>query len=157
MKLITTHKLVVTALLAGIGFGWYCTYKVMDGRIDNIQSAHTEQLRVREVQRAKDEVAAREAERQLAVRAGQIEQEKVNAIATVRSDADALIARLRKQAASKPANPSGVPTACTTGETPTGAVVPDGAGEPMVRLAERADELRAGLAACYRAYDSIGR
>lgn len=147
----------VGAFTVGMLSGGYGVYKVMDGRIDKINAAHTEQLRVREVQRATDERAARERENALATRAGQIEQEKENAINAVRTDADALIARLRQQAASKPASPGRVPSAAAACETPTGATVPDRAGEDLVRLAARADELRTALGACYQAYDSLGQ
>lgn len=157
MSILPTWTIAAGALALGIAGGAYVDHKVMQGRIDKIQIAHTEQLRVREVQRAKDEVAAREAERLLAVRAGQIEQEKVNAIAAVRSDADALIARLRKQAASKPANPGGVPAAGPACQSALGTVVPERSGEDLVRLAERADQQRAALGACYQAYDSVAR
>lgn len=156
MSILPTWPIAAGALALGIAGGAYVDHKVMQGRIDKIQIAHTEQLRVREVQRAKDEVAARESERLLAVRAGQIEQEKVNAIAAVRSDADALIARLRKQAASKSANPSGVPTAGPACQSAAGGELSDSGREDIVRLAERADQQRAALGACYQAYDSIG-
>lgn len=157
MSIIPTWPFVAGALVIGLAGGAYVDHKVMQGRIDKIQIAHTEQLRAREVQRAKDEVAARETERQLALRAGQIEQEKTDEIARVRTDADALIARLRKQAASKPTGTGGVPTACATGEDAAGPAVPVGTGEDLVALAQRADEVRAALGACYQAYDSVGR
>lgn len=146
----------VGAFTVGMLTGGYGVYRVMDGRIDKITTAHTEQLRAREVQRASDERAARERENALATRAGQIEQEKENAINAVRTDADALIARLRRQAASKPTSPGRVPSATAACETPAGAVVPVGAGIDLVALAQRADEMRAALGACYTAYDSIG-
>lgn len=157
MSIIPTWPIAAGALVIGLGVGAYADHKVMQGRIDKITIAHTEQLRVRDVQRAKDELAAREKERQLALAAGRIEQEKVNAINAVRSDADALIARLRKQAASKPTNPGGVPTPATTCESAAGANVSIGVGENLVGLAQRADEMRAALGACYQAYDSVGR
>lgn len=157
MNILPTWPFVAGALVIGLAGGAYVDHKVMQGRIDKIQIAHTETLRQREVQRVKDEVAARETERQLALRAGQIEQEKQNEIAAVRSDADALIARLRKQAASKPTSTGGVPTACSAGEDAPGPAVPVGTGEDLVALAQRADEVRAALGACYQAYDSVGR
>lgn len=157
MSIIPTWPFVAGALVIGLAGGAYVDHKVMQGRIDKIELAHTKTLRQREVQRAKDEVAAREAERLLALRAGQIEQEKTDEIARVRSDADALIARLRKQAASKPTGTGGVPAACSAGEDAAGPAVPVGTGEDLVALAQRADEVRAALGACYQAYDSVGR
>lgn len=156
MSILPTWPIAAGALVLGIAGGAYVDHKVMQGRIDKIQIAHTEQLRVREVQRANDERANRDKEQAQANKMGQIEQEKQDAIATVRSDADALIARLRKQAASKPTNPGGVPTAGPACQSAVGAVVPERGGEDLVRLAQRADEVRAALGACYLAYDSIG-
>lgn len=145
----------VGAFTLGMAGGAWIDHHFMQSKIDRLNAALTEQLRVREVQRATDERAAREREKALATRAGQIEQEKENAINAVRTDADALIARLRQQAASKPASPGRVPSAAPACETPAGATVPDRAGEDLVALAQRADEMRAALGACYTAYDSI--
>lgn len=157
MKLIPTWPIAVACLVIGLGSGAYIDYTIMQGRIDKLTAEHTEQLRVREVQRAKDEAAARDVERQLSIRAGEIEQRKNDEIATVRTSADALIARLRQQANSKPACPGRLPQATASGEAAAGAVVPERVGEDFIRLAERADQLRAALDACYSAYDSVGR
>ena len=154
--MISKNTIVLAAMLGLGGFcGGWITYNMMGAKIQKITATHTEQLRVREVQRATDERAARERESALATRAGQIEQEKENAINAVRTDADALIARLRQQAASKPTGSGRVPSTTAACETPAGATVPDRAGEDLVRLAARADELRTALGACYQAYDSI--
>lgn len=155
MSILPTWPIAAGCLALGILGGAYVDHQIMDAKIQKITAAHTEQLRVREVQRATDERVARERENALATRAGQIEQEKENAINAVRTDADALIARLRQQAASKPASPGRVPSAAATCETPAGATVPDRAGEDLVRLAARADELRTALGACYQSYDSL--
>lgn len=157
MSILPTWPIAAGALVLGLAGGAYFDHKVMQGRIDKITIAHTKELQARDAQRVRDEVSARETERVLAIRAGQIEQEKADEITRVRTDADALIARLRKQAASKPANPGGMPTACPTGEVGAGRELHLSSREDFVRLAERADQLRAGLAACYRAYDSIGQ
>lgn len=157
MNLLPTWPIAAFGLALGLGIGVYADHKVMQGRIDKMTVAHTEELRVREVQRAKDEVAARENERVLTVKAGQIEQEKTDAINRVRSDADGLIARLRNQAASKPANPSRLPATGSDCQVATGPTIPERTGTDLVALAERADQLRAGLSACYQAYDSVAR
>jgi hypothetical protein len=157
MNLLPTWPIAVGGLVIGLAGGAYIDHSIMESRFNKLVAAHAEELRLREVQRAKDEVAAREEERRLTVRAGQIEQEKTDEINRVRTSADALIARLRNQATSKPASPSGVPQAATACESTAGAVVPERTGEQLVRLAERADEQRAGLAACYQAYDSLAR
>lgn len=157
MSILPTWPIAAGALVIGLAVGAYADHKVMQSRIDKITIAHTEELRVREVKRADDERAARTREQLLASQIGLIEQEKQNAITTASTTANALIERLRKQAASKPANPSGVPQAAPACETTAGPVVPIGTGTDLVALAERADQQRAALSACYQAYDSIGR
>ena len=128
-----------------------------EAKYTRLVSQNQEAARVAQVKRGDDERAAREKEVLQAKAIGKIEKEKQDAIATVRSDADALIARLRKQAASKPANPGGVPAAGPACQSAAGGVVPERGGEDLVRLAERADQQRATLGACYQAYDSVAR
>lgn len=157
MSILPTWPIAAGALVIGLAAGAYADHKVMQGRIDKITIAHTEELRVREFKRADDERAARTREQLLASQIGLIEQEKQDEITKASTSANALIERLRKQAASKPANPSGMPQAAATCETTARAVVSESAGSDLVSLAERADQQRAALSACYQAYDSIGR
>lgn len=157
MSILPTWPIAAGALVIGLAVGAYADHKVMQSRIDKITIAHTEELRVREVKRADDERAARTREQLLASQIGLIEQEKQDAITTASTSANALIERLRKQAASKPANPSGMPQAAPACETTAGPVVSESTGNDLVSLAERADQHRAALSACYQAYDSIGR
>lgn len=155
MNSITAHKLVLAALFAGIGFGWYFTYEVMSARIDKITAAHAEELRQREVQRATDERTARNNERQMVEAIGLVEQEKTNEIARIRGVAAADIARLQNRPDRKPAGPSGVSEAGTDCKGSTGAELSRPDGEFLVGFAARADEQRAALSACYQAYDSV--
>lgn len=157
MSILPTWPIAAGALVIGLAGGAFIDHKIMQGRIDKITIAHTEELRVREVDRANDERAARTREQLLASQIGLIEQEKQDAITTASTSANALIERLRKQAASKPANPSGMPQAAPACETAAGPVVSEPVGVNLVALAERADQHRAALSACYQAYDSIGR
>lgn len=157
MALIPTWPIAAICLAVGLAGGTVATRMVYVGKIDKMTAQHTEQLRQREVQRAKDEANARNIERQLVEVNQTIEQEKSDAINRVRADADGLIARLRKQADSKPASPSGMSSTAPTCESPAGGIVPSGSGEGVVRIAERAEIQRAGLDACYKAYDAIGR
>lgn len=157
MSILPTWPIAAGALALGLAGGAYIDHKIMQGRIDKIQIAHTEELRVREVKRAEDERAARTREQQLAAKVGQIEQERQDEVAKVRSSADSLIERMRKQANSKPTNSGGVRPSCPAGESAAGADVPIGIGEDLVRLAQRADELRTALGACYKAYDSFSQ
>lgn len=157
LKLIPTWPIAVGALAIGLGAGAYADHKVMQGRIDKLVIAHTEELRKREVQRAKDEVAAREEERRLVARAGEIEQEKENAIASIRAaHADELI-RVQNRPARKPAGTGGVPAPGPACQGSTGAELSREDAGFLIGFAARADEHRAALSACYSAYDSIGR
>lgn len=155
MSILPTWPIAAGALAIGLAVGAYADHKVMQGRIDKIQIAHLAELSARDAQRIQDEVAARNKEQQLSARAGQIEQEKQNAIAIVRSDADALIARLRKQASAKPASASPVSSPAAACESAAGGELPDRSREDFVRLAERAEAQRAALSACYTTYDSL--
>lgn len=157
MSILPTWPIAAGALVIGLAVGAYADHKIMQGRIDKITIAHTEELRVREVDRANDERAARIKEQAQTMRISQIEQERINEVANVRSSADALIERMRKQASSKPTSSSAVSSTCPSSQVSAGAAVPSGIGEDLVRLAERADEQRSALSACYQAYDSIGK
>lgn len=155
MSILPTWPIAAGALVIGLAGGAYVDHKIMESRIDKITIAHAKQEEQRVLQRTRDEVAARENERILVERANQIEQERLNEVANIRSQSDALIARLRQQAASKPANPSGMPPTCTPSEIASGGTVPIGVGEDLVALAQRADEVRTALGACYKAYDLL--
>lgn len=154
MALIPTWPIAAICLAVGVAGGAVSTRIVYVGKIDKLKAEHTEVLRVREVQRARDEVAARQEERRLTLRAGEIEQEKINALNRTRTDADALIDRLRKQASAKSSGPSAVPGAPAACENPAGGAILAGSREDIVRLAQRAAEQQAELAKCYAAYDS---
>lgn len=157
MSILPTWPIAAGALVIGLAGGAFIDHKIMQSRLYKITIAHTEELRVREVKRANDERAARTREQLLASQIGLIEQEKQDAITTASTTANALLERLRKQAASKPANPGGMPQAAPACETTAGPVVSESTGVNLVALAERADQHRAALSACYQAYDSIGR
>jgi TolA-binding protein len=157
MSILPTWPIAAGALVIGLAGGAFIDHKIMQSRIDQINIEHAEGLRVREVKRADDERAARTREQLLASQIGLIEQEKQNAINQASTTANALLERLRKQAASKPANPGGMPQAAPACETTAGPVISESTGNDLVSLAERADQQRAALSACYQAYDSIGQ
>lgn len=164
LKIIPTWPIAVGTLVIGLALGAGIDHLWMDGKVDRLTASvtkmkaeHAETLRVREVKRADDERAARLRESNMALRVGEIQQEKEDAIARTRTDADALIARLRKQAASKPTSPGGLPGAAPACQGAAGGELPDRSREDFVRLAQRAAELQAALGACYSAYDSVGR
>lgn len=144
-------------LVVGLCGGAYVDHSVMGSRINKMTAAHAEELRVREVQRAKDEQVARAKEQTLTAQIATIEQARVNENTASSTAADALRERLRNQATSKPANPSRVPQAAAACEATPGAVIPERTGNDLIQLAQRADELRSALSACYQAYDSVAR
>lgn len=156
-KLIPTWPIAVGCLAIGLGAGAYADHKVMQGRIDKIQMAHTEELRQREVKRGQDERAARQVEQELAARAGQIEQEKENEISRIRTDYASAIARLQQRPDRKPAAASPVPGATPACQGATGLELSRADAGFLVGEAARADEQREALRACYAAYDSLGR
>lgn len=153
-KLIPTWPIVAAGIVFSFGLGAYADHKVMQGRIDKTTIAHAEELRVREVQRVKDEVAAREEERRLAARAGEIEQEKENAIASIRAAHADELNRVQNRPARKPAAPSGMPAPGSACQGSTGAELSREDGGFLAGEAARANELRAALSACYQVYDS---
>lgn len=155
LNLIPKWPFVAGALVLGLGAGAYADHKVMQGRIDKMVIAHAETLRVREVQRVKDEVAAREEERRLVLRAGEIEQRKTDEIATIRSAHADDLSRLQQRANRKPTPASGLPSASPACQGSTGAELSREDAAFLVGEAARADEHRAALNACYQAYDSM--
>lgn len=155
-NLIPTWPFAAGALVIGLGVGAYADHKVMQGRIDKMVIAHSETLRVREAQRAKDEVAAREEERRLVLRAGQIEQEKTNEIATIRAAYSDELGRLQQRANRKPTPAGAVPGPAPACQGSTGAELSREDASFLIGEAARADEQRAALSACYQAYDAVG-
>lgn len=146
---------IVASFSMGLGAGVYGDHKVMQGRIDKINLAHAEELRVREVQRVKDEVAAREEERRLSLRVGEIEQEKVNEVAKIRGDYERTISGLQQRANRKPTPASGTAAPVANCQGSTGAELSREDAVFLIGEAARANEQRAALSACYQAYDAV--
>lgn len=164
MSIVPTWPIAAAALAVGVALGagadrlWMAPQvSKAEKRYADLDAQVREQARLREVQRGVDERKAREKEQQMAAEVGRVEQEKLDEIARTKSAADALIARLRQQQAfaSKPTGTGGVPSAGAACPAAAGGGFSAGSGEGVVRLAERANQLRAGLAACYAAYDSV--
>lgn len=155
MSLIPTWPFVAGALIVGTLAGGYADHLVLESRIDKLNVVHAEELRQREVQRATDERTARNNERQMTEAVGLAEQEKTDEIARIRIAAAADVARLQNRPDRKPTPAGGVPQATPACQGATGAQLSRPDAEFSLRLAERADEQRAALAACYKAYDSV--
>lgn len=154
-KLIPTWPFVVGALVVGLGAGAYADHKVMQGRIDKMTIAHAEELRVREVQRVKDEVAAREEERRLTVAINNIQQGQVNEIAKIRHGYELTISGLQQRANRKPTPTGATPAPVANCQGSTGAELSREDSIFLIGEATRADEQRAALSACYQAYDAV--
>jgi hypothetical protein len=157
MSLVPTWPIAVGTLVIGLLAGAYADHTVMSARIDKLNAAHSEELRQREVQRAADELKARNNERQMTEAVGLAEQEKTDEIAKVRTTAAADIARLQNRPDRKPIAAGGVPQAAAACAGSTGAELSRPDAEFSLGLATRADEQRAALSACYKAYDAIGQ
>lgn len=155
MSILPTWPIAAGALVIGLAGGFYFEHTRLGAKIDRMVADNAEAERQRQLVRADDERLARAQEQALSVRAGKIEQEKINEIAQVRTAADALVERVRKQAASKPARTSPVSGTAATCAPAPGGELPDRSREDFVRLAERANVLRAGLAACYGWADEV--
>jgi hypothetical protein len=164
MSIVPTWPIAVGALAVGVALGagadrlWMAPQVAKaEKKYTDLDAAVREQARLREVQRSKDEREAREKEQRMAAAISRAEQEKTDEIARNRSAADALIARLRQQAAAarQPTSAGGVPAPSTAGQDGAGPGLPAGSGERVVRLAERANTIRAGLAACYKWADAV--
>lgn len=156
MSIIPTWPIAAGALVIGLGVGAYADHKVMQSRIDKITIAHTEQLRVREVQRANDERAERSKEQAWTFKLNEVEQRRIDENERLRTIAASATASVQQRPNRQPAPASGsspTPTAC---KAATGAELSRPDAEFLIRLAERADEMRAALGACYQAYDSVG-
>lgn len=154
-KIIPTWPFVVGALVVGLGAGAYADHKIMQGRIDKMVIAHAETLRVREVQRVKDEVAAREREQEWVLRVNQSEQRRINETHDIRAAHAAELERVQNRPARKPTGTSGAPAPVANCQGSTGAELSREDAIFLVGEATRADELRAALSACYSAYDVV--
>lgn len=157
MSILPTWPIAAVCLALGVAGGALTTRVVYVGKIDKLTAQHTEQLRVREVQRATDERTARNNERQLVEAAGLIEQEKVNEITRIRNDSAAAIARLQNRPDRRPARTGGASPQTPACQGATGAELSRSDAIFLDGESTRADEQRAALSACYAAYDSIGQ
>lgn len=157
MALIPTWPIAAICLAVGVAGGAVSTRLVYVAKIDRINAQHTEELRVREVKRGDDERAARARENTLVLRAGEIEQEKINEVAKINDRLADAVGRLQSRPDRQPARPGGMPGATPACQGATGAELSRPDAGFLVFEAARADELRAALSSCYAAYESIGR
>jgi len=157
MSLIPTWPIAVGALVVGMATGAFADHTIMAGRIDKMKAETAEVDRQRAEIRAADERDARAKEQSWATRVGQVEQEKTNAIAQAQAAGAAALnsERMRQRADRRPAPGGGVPKTATACAGSTGAELSRPDATFLVGLAQRADEQRAALGACYGAYDAL--
>jgi hypothetical protein len=155
MSILPTWPIAAGALVVGLAGGFYFEHTRLGAKIDRMEAAYSEELRVREVARSSAERKARDIEQRAAVQAGKIEQDKQDEIARIRADSASAIARLQSRPDRKPASPGAVPGAAPACAGATGAELSRPDGEFLVGLAGRADEHRAALQACYRWADEV--
>lgn len=98
-------------------------------------------------QKAKQEQALRDKEHQYQSDADQIRKEKDAQIRDINSKLVDAVSELRKR--------PGRTTETNTGQSCNGSRLYAEDAEFLVREAARADEIRAGLEACYKQYDSL--
>ena len=131
LPITTWLKLGAVAITAALF--WYMGYSFEAARFDRYKSAQAAEIRVKE----KEYQAA----------ADKIEKEKNAQIADINSKLADAISELRK----RPSRTNKAPDS----KSCNGAGLYAEDAEFLVREAARADQIRAGLIACYQQYDSI--
>lgn len=157
MSIIPTWPFAAGVLVLGLAGGAWLDHTVMAGRIAKIEKGHADVMRQLAEVHDTDQRDARTKEQQNAEKLGKIEQEKLDAKeqARVASAAALNSERMRQRAERRPAPISGMPEAPTSCAGATGAELSRPDATVLVGIAQRADEQRAALAACYGAYDAL--
>jgi len=157
MSLIPTWPFVVGGLLLGAAGGAALDHTIMSAKIARIEKASADVERQRAEIYAADQRDNRTKEQKMAERVGQAEQEKINAQAQARAAGAASLnsERMRQRAERRISPAGGVPEAAATCAGSTGAELSRPDATFLIGIAQRADEQRAALAACYGAYDSL--
>lgn len=155
MSLIPTWPFVVGGLLIGAAGGAALDHTIMSAKIARIEKATADVERQRAEVYAADQMAARTTQQAWADQIGRIEQGKQDEINRVRAAGAAALAGLRNRPDRQPASAGGVPQAAPACAGATGAELYRPDATFLVGLAQRADEQRAALAACYGAYDAL--
>lgn len=147
-KTVAALMLIVLGFASGFAVEhWRLGIVIADMR--QTQSETEEQM---QAVRADDERIARTTERDLSTKAIAIEQGKQNEIATINARLSAALASLRSRP-ERPATAGQLSSAAADCKGATGAELYRSDGEFLARIAARADEQRAALAACYQQYD----
>lgn len=125
----------MAAALTALAFSWYLGYSFEASRFDRYKADQ-----VLETQKLKDEHQAA---------ADKIEKDKNDQINAINSKLANALVELRNRP-SRPQSEASSVTACGTGLS---LYAED--AEFLIREAARADQIRAGLQACYEQYDSL--
>ena len=162
-----TEKLMgALALVLALALAWQ-TYRLHGAQIAtleatnalaNAQAAWADERANAETALAVATTKARETEQQLAAQAEKAEHEKQTQIAAVSARADSLRKRLRNAEANAATARLVSATTQTSGTIEVAGVsswagFPNGVGDGLVRLAERADRVRLQLASCEAQYE----
>lgn len=147
-------KAAAALLMLALGFasGFSVEHWRLGVVIAEIRQTQAETESQMQAVRADDERIARQNEHDLSTKAIAREQGKQNEIATINARLSAALASLRSRP-ERPATAGQLSSAATYCKGATGAELYRGDGEFLARIAARADEQRAALAACYQQYD----
>lgn len=155
MTLLPSWPTVLAGIIVGVLIGGYADHTYMTHKLDKLVTADAEQERARQVQRAADEVTARNKEQSWVDIIGQNEQEHQNEVAKIRAAGAAAIAGVQNRPDRQPTGTGGVRQTSTDCKGATGAELSRPDSEFLIRLGQRADEQRAALNTCYSAYETI--
>jgi len=152
---VTAYAKVATVLLLlvlGFAGGFGVEHWRLGAVIAEMRQMQAETESQMQAVRADDERIARANEHDLSTKAIATEQGKQNEIATINARLSAALASLRNRP-ERPASAGQLSSASADCKGATGAELYRGDGEFLARIAARADEQRAALAACYQQYD----
>lgn len=139
-------------LLAGFAGGFSVEHWRLGVVVAEMRQTQAETESQMQAVRADDERVSRANEHDLSTKAIATEQGKQNEIATINARLSAALASLRNRP-ERPASAGQLSSAAADCKGATGAELYQGDGEFLARIAARADEQRAALAACYQQYD----
>jgi len=161
MSILPTWPIAAATLVAGLVVGAGADHLWMNGKVEKrdaqivkLNADHAEQLRLREVKRAKDEAKARTTEQEMAESFGrqlQVKEDEKNRIA---NQLGVAVASLQDRPNRQPARTGPAAAAAPDCKGTTGAELSRQDGEFLVGEAARANLLRAALGQCYAQYDS---
>lgn len=152
---MTAYAKVTTALvllMLGFASGFVVEHWRLGVVIAEMRQTQAETEKQMQAVRADDERIARATEHDLSTKAIATEQGKQNEIATINARLSAALASLRSRP-ERPATSGQLSSDSADCKGATGAELYRGDGEFLARIAARADEQRAALAACYQQYD----